>query len=258
VTDERALAAAVERLAPEVIINCAAWTDVDGAESDPEGAAAVNARGAGNVARAAGAHGARLVHVSTDYVFDGQGTRPYVESDPTGPTGVYGASKLAGEIEVLQVTAPHAIVRTAWLFGAGGQNFVDTMLRLAHEGRDEVSVVTDQLGCPTWTGHLAPALVEVAARGLRGIMHVAGGGQCSWNDLAREVYEQAGLDVQVQPATTAQYLRPARRPAFSVLGTAREDSPRLPDWREGVRRYLSAAGHAGAVRVGAVSQKGRS
>ncbi len=242
ITDGRAVAVALAEVRPEVVINCAAWTDVDAAESDRDGAFAVNATGAGVLARAAADAGARLVHVSTDYVFDGRGTRPYVESDPTDPQGVYGASKLAGELEVLAASPRHAIVRTAWLFGAGGRNFVDTMLRVADGGADEVRVVTDQLGCPTWTGHLARALFDVAGSDAAGVLHGAGGGACTWNELAVEVFALAGRDVRVLASTSAEQARPAPRPPYSVLGSERADAPVLPDWREGVREYLASSG----------------
>jgi dTDP-4-dehydrorhamnose reductase len=241
VTDADAVRAAVANARPEVVVNCAAYTDVDGAEADPRGALAVNGAGAGNVARAAAAAGARLLQVSTDYVFDGLSRRPYVESDPTAPASSYGASKLAGEREVAAAGPAHAIVRTSWLFGAGGRNFVDTMLALGAE-RDELAVVADQVGCPTWTGHLAAALLDVAERDLTGILHVAGGGSCSWNRFATEIFALAGLDCDVIETTTAAVARPAPRPAFSVLGSERADAPRLPDWREGLRAYLAARG----------------
>jgi dTDP-4-dehydrorhamnose reductase len=242
IADDAAARAAVESARPDVVVNCAAWTDVDGAESDRDGAFAVNATGAGVLARAAADAGARLVHVSTDYVFDGRGTRPYVESDPTDPQGVYGASKLAGEHEVTAASPHHAVVRTAWLFGAGGRNFVDTMLRIAEGGATEVNVVTDQRGCPTWVGHLALALLGVADTGAAGILHGAASGQCTWNDLAVEVFALAGRDVTVLPSTSAEQQRPAPRPPYSVLGSERPESPVLPDWREGVRAYLAQSG----------------
>jgi len=240
ITDEPATVTALERVAPNVLVNCAGYTDVDGAESDRAGAHAANATGPGVLARATAAGGVRLIHVSTDYVFDGRATRPYVESDPTDPQCVYGATKLEGELEVQAASADHAIVRTAWLFGAGGRNFVDTMLGLADQGRDEVRVVTDQVGCPTWTGHLAAALLAIALHRMTGIVHAAGDGQCTWNELAREVFAVAGRDVRVLPSTTADTARPAPRPAYSVLRSDRHDAPRLPDWREGVRAHLSA------------------
>ena len=155
ITDAESIGGVVADIGPDAIIHCAAFTNVDGAEENEDLAAAINAAGAGNVARAAAATGARIVHLSTDYVFDGEKDSPWVESDPVAPLGAYGRTKLAGELEVQAATPDHAIARTAWLFGAGGPNFCDTMLRLASE-RDSVSVVTDQIGCPTWTGHLAP------------------------------------------------------------------------------------------------------
>jgi dTDP-4-dehydrorhamnose reductase len=236
-TDAPALRAALAVAAPDAVVNCAAWTDVDGAEGDEDAATAVNGTGARNVAAAAAACGARVVHVSTDYVFDGSRSEPYVESDPVAPASAYGRSKLAGERAVAAVAPDHAIARTAWLFGAGGRNFVDTMLRLGSE-RDEVRVVADQVGCPTWTGHLAPALLDLAALDATGVFHVAAGGRCSWHDLAAAAMRRAGLDCEVAPTTTAEFPRPAARPAFSVLHTERAETPVLPAWQEGLSAYL--------------------
>ena len=238
VTDQVACDRTLETVAPQVVVNCAAWTDVDGAESERDAASAVNATGAGNVARAAAEVDARVVHVSTDYVFDGTKTTPYVESDPTGPQTAYGASKLRGEDEVAAATTQHAIARTAWLFGAGGTSFPATMLRLA-QSRDEVEVVTDQVGSPTWTDHLADALLELAERREFGVFHLAGSGACSWNELALELFDQAGVRCRVKPTTSDRFPRPAPRPAFSVLGSERADPIVLPAWQEGVRGYLS-------------------
>jgi dTDP-4-dehydrorhamnose reductase len=224
---------------PQAIINCAAYTDVDGAESDWQGAEAVNARGAGNVAAAAAQIGALIVHVSTDYVFDGSKREPWIESDRVAPLGVYGETKLAGERAVAAANPAHAIVRSAWLFGAGGKNFVDTMLTLGGQ-RGEVSVVTDQVGCPTWTGHLAGALVELAEHPQEtGIHHIAASGSCSWNELALEVFERAGIECRVLPASSEQFVRPAKRPAYSVLGTERTHPLVLPRWQDGVAEYLA-------------------
>ena len=161
IADADAVRAAVDAARPDAVINCAAWTDVDGAEEHEDGATRINGAGAGNLAAAA----PFIVHVSSDYVFDGTATAPYVEADPTGPASAYGRSKLAGE-HAVAAAGEHAIVRSAWLFGAHGKNFVATMLKLA-EDRDEVNVVADQIGCPTFTGHLAPALVEIAERRAR-------------------------------------------------------------------------------------------
>jgi len=245
VTDERAVAGAMSDEQVDAVINCAAWTDVDGAESDPDGADAVNALGADHVANAAAHVGARLVHVSTDYVFDGDRSSDeaaYVESDVPGPRSVYGASKLAGEEAVVAAGGSHAIVRSSWLFGVGGRNFVATMLELGAE-RNEVTVVDDQVGCPTATAHLAPALLALAREeDAQGIFHVAGAGQCTWHDLAVEAFRQAGIACRVLPCATADMPRPAPRPAFSALASERDDAPLLPPWQEGLTTYLAQRG----------------
>ena len=239
VTDAAATRRAIASARPHAVVNCAAFTDVDGAESHRRSAEAVNARGAGNVAAAAAEIGALVVHVSTDYVFDGSKREPWVESDRVAPLGVYGETKLAGERAVADANPAHAIARTAWLFGAGGRNFVDTMLALGAQ-RGEVSVVTDQIGCPTWTGHLAGALVELAGRPSEpGIHHIAGGGSCSWYELALEIFARARIDCRVLPATSDEFPRPAARPAYSVLGTERGDPLLLPPWQDGLAAYLA-------------------
>jgi len=245
VTDPAAVREDLAAFAPAAIINCAAWTDVDGAESHEAEALAVNGEGAGTVARAAAAFGARIVHVSTDYVFDGAAREPYAEDHPVAPVGAYGRTKPSGEQAVAAAAEDHAIVRTAWLFGAGGRNFVDTILGLAAE-RDELEVVADQVGSPTWTGHLAPALVEVAERRDTGILHAAGAGRCSWYELAVEAIDRAGLLCRVVPTTAARFPRPAPRPAFSVLGRTRKESPVLPPWQEGLAGHLAAKVPTGA------------
>jgi len=232
IADPAAVRAAVAAARPDAVVNCAAWTDVDGAESDEAGATLINGTGAGNVAAAA----PFIVHVSSDYVFDGTASEPYTEDDPTGPQSAYGRSKLAGE-HAVAVAGDHAIVRSSWLFGLHGKNFVSTMLHLA-EDRDELNVVVDQIGCPTFTGHLAPALVEIAERRVRGVLHVAGGGSCSWHELALATFEEAGVSRTVHPVTTAEFPRPAPRPAWSVLRSTRRDAPALPPWREGLSTYL--------------------
>jgi dTDP-4-dehydrorhamnose reductase len=239
VTDERAVDAAVAHAAPEVIVNCAAWTDVDGAESNEPAALAVNGAGAGNLARAAAAAGAQLVQVSTDYVFDGTAQRPYVESDPTGPLSAYGRTKLAGEAAVLAASGEHAVVRTAWLFGGGGKNFVASMLARAAAGREEVAVVTDEVGCPTFTGHLAPRLVELAERRAAGLFHLAAAGQCSRHEFAQAIFAATAVEVRVTPTTQSAYARPAQRPRWSVLGSERDVEP-LPCWEQGLAAYLAS------------------
>jgi len=238
ITDADAVTAAIAAARPDAIINCAAWTDVDGAETAEAEATAVNGDGPGHLARAAAAADALLVHVSTDYVFDGTATEPYREDAPTGPQGAYGRSKLAGEHAIAAAGGRYAIVRTAWVFGPHGKNFVDTMRRLGAE-REEIAVVDDQVGCPTYTGHLATALVDVAERGATGVLHVGGGGRCTWFDLAIATFEETGLSCHVKPQSTADTGRPAPRPAFSVLGSTRADAPVLPAWRDGLRAHLA-------------------
>lgn len=235
------------------LVNCAAWTDVDGAESNVDAARAVNAQGAGNLARACAREGVGMVHVSTDYVFDGRAPldrqgrpRPYVESDPTGPRSVYGSTKLEGERQVKDASPKHTIARTAWLYGVDGKNFVETMLRLAGE-REAVQVVTDQIGSPTWSGHLAPALLGLLERGVAGLVHLTGGGQVSWNGFAKEIFRQAEVRCRVEDATSEQMARPAPRPAWSALGSEREDVLPMPPWQDGLAGYLAA--RAGMMRA---------
>jgi dTDP-4-dehydrorhamnose reductase len=232
IADPDAVRAAVAAARPDAVVNCAGWTDVDGAEEHEAEATRTNGAGAGHVAAAA----PYVVHVSSDYVFDGRASAPYAEDEPTGPRSAYGRSKLAGEQAVL-AAGDHAVARSAWLFGVHGKNFVATMLGLAEE-RDEVRVVDDQIGCPTFTGHLAGALVGVAEQRLTGVLHLAGAGSCSWYELARAAFEEAGVDCRVVPVSTAEFPRPAERPAWSVLGSTRPDAPALPPWREGLSAYL--------------------
>ena len=197
ITYPNAVQAAVAAARPDAIVNCAAWTDVDGAAP-----------------------------------------HAYAETDAPNPLNAYGRSKLAGEQAVAAAGGRSAIVRSAWLFGPHGKNFVDTMRRLGAE-REEIAVVDDQVGCPTYTGHLAPALVEIAERGLTGVMHVAGGGHCTWFDLAKATFEETGIDCHVKPQSTADIGRPAPRPAFSVLRSTRADAPVLPAWRDGLKAHLA-------------------
>jgi dTDP-4-dehydrorhamnose reductase len=239
ISDASAVDAAVGAARPDAVLNCAAYTNVDGAETEPELATLINGDGAGHVARAAAAAGALTVHVSSDYVFDGRKGTPYVESDPTGPLSVYGTSKLAGELAVAGAAPDaHTIVRSSWLFGLLGPCFPATILRLARE-RDELSVVDDQIGCPTSTAHLARALVEIAAQPPAGIVHVAAGDECSWFDFATALVAAAGLSCEITPGTTADLGRPAPRPAYSVLRSERH-APVLPSWREGLADYMAA------------------
>jgi dTDP-4-dehydrorhamnose reductase len=245
ISDRHATELTVRAARPDAVINCAAWTNVDGAESHPDDAMAVNGAGAGNVAAAAAAAGAWLVHVSTDYVFNGSKPAPYVESDPVDPVSAYGRSKLEGE-RAVAAAAPegHTIVRTAWLFGVGGRCFPKTILRAASQ-RPELTVVADQIGCPTFTAHLAPALVELAAQRVPGVLHLAGAGQCSWFEFAVAIVAAAGVDCPVRPITTAEYPVPARRPANSVLHSER-GAPTLPEWHAGLEAFMSQPAEVGA------------
>lgn len=237
VTDPRAVGDCVREVAPQAILHLAAWTDVDGAEEHEEAAEAVNAQGSGNVAAAAAEAGAALVVPSTDYVFDGSLGRAYAEDDAPAPLGAYGRTKLAGERAALAAWPEGTrIARTAWLYGASGKNFVETMLALGR-ARDEVSVVDDQEGSPTWTRDLAPAL-EALLDQPPGVYHTAGGGSVTWAGFARAIFEEAGVDCRVVPITTAELGRPAPRPMFSPLAVTRPGAPRLRPWREALRDYL--------------------
>jgi dTDP-4-dehydrorhamnose reductase len=232
ITDAHAVRAAIQAARPDAVINCAAWTDVDGAEEHEAAATAVNGAGAANLAAAA----EYVVHVSSDYVFDGDAREPYTEDAPTAPRSAYGRSKLAAEQALAGANA--AIVRSSWLFGPHGKNFVDTMRRLGAE-REEIAVVDDQVGCPTYSGHLAPALVAIAAGRLAGTFHFAGSGHCTWFDLAVATFEETGIACHVRRQSTAATGRPAPRPAFSALASTRGDAPVLPPWREGLRAHLA-------------------
>ncbi|WP_194891673.1 dTDP-4-dehydrorhamnose reductase [Catenulispora pinisilvae] len=250
VTDAAAVTAAVD--GHDIVVNAAAWTDVDGAETHEAQATAVNGGGVSSLASACAAGGARLITVSTDYVFDGKGTAPYAEYAPTDPINAYGRSKLVGEQAVLAVLPETGyVVRTAWLYGAHGANFVRTMLRLAGE-RETLDVVDDQAGQPTWTGALAGQLIALglASGAPAGIYHGTAAGQTTWFGLARAVFEEAGLDPErVRPTTSDKYVRPAERPKYSVLGHdrwAEAGIPEMADWRA----MLTASGVAAAGQLG--------
>lgn len=253
ITDAGAIARAIDVVRPDIVVNPAAYTAVDRAESEAEAAFAVNRDGAGNVAAAAAAAGLPIIHISTDYVFAGGKTAPYVETDITGPTGVYGRSKLAGEQAVAAANPAHAILRTAWVYSAHGNNFVKTMLRLAGD-RDVVRVVADQHGTPTYAADIAAGIVAVARRILaapqrddwRGIFHMVAAGETSWAGFAAEIFSQSaehgGPGARVEQITTADYPTPARRPANSRLDTTKFRATfayALPEWRSGVKRCVA-------------------
>jgi dTDP-4-dehydrorhamnose reductase len=219
--------------APDLVLHAGAWTNVDGAEDDPQGAAAVNVGGTQNVASL----GAPLVYYSTDYVFDGTKRTPYVESDAPNPTSAYGRTKLHGEAAAGEQAW---IVRSSWLFGPTGHNFVRTMLRLGAES-DEVAVVDDQRGSPTYVGHLAEATRAIVELPF-GVYHVAAEGDCTWADFAEAIFEDAGLETRVRRITTEELGRPAPRPAYSVLRSEKPETPVLPNWREALRECLERLG----------------
>jgi dTDP-4-dehydrorhamnose reductase len=239
VTDPEAVRARLVAERPDAAVNCAAYTDVDGAEAERAAAFRLNAEAPGFVAAAAAEVGAKVLHVSSDYVFDGEKGGPYVESDVPRPLSAYGESKLAGEAPVAGGNPRHFVVRSAWLFGPGGRNFVDTMLRLGRE-RGEVRVVDDQVGSPTYCRDLAGVLVALAQGEAFGIHHVAGAGACSWAELAAEAFRRAEVDCRVVPITTAEFPRPAVRPACSALVSERADTRPLRPWQEGLAAYLAA------------------
>jgi len=238
VADSGAVSAKLELERPDIVVNCAAWTDVDGAEDAEEAAMAVNGRGAGNVAAAAAAAGASVVYVSSDYVFDGAKGDPYVETDQPAPLSAYGRTKLAGEEATAAANKRHFVVRSSWLFGIAGSNFVETMMRLAST-QNEVLVVRDQVGSPTYTWHLAYGVVRLIEGIEFGIHHMAAAGACSWYEFAREIFEQAKVECRVLSATTEMLGRPAPRPAYSALASQREHAIELPPWADGLAAYLS-------------------
>jgi dTDP-4-dehydrorhamnose reductase len=235
IRSEAATADAVAGAAPDVVINCAAWTDVDGAERDEAAALAVNGDGARNLALAAAAAGARLIHLSTDYVFDGTATRPYVESDATAPRSAYGRTKLAGERAVLDASPRHAVVRTAWLFGAGRANFVSWVLECGASGR-EIPAFTDQFGCPTYTAHLARKLLDLATDERGGVFHETASSHCSRFEFAEAILAAAGLAGRV--IATSRATHAADRPAWSVLESERDEAP-MPAWQDGLAAFLA-------------------
>lgn len=241
--------AAVERFVKDkeidTIINCAAYTAVDKAEEEPQLAAKINTEAVANLARAAAKEGCLLIHISTDYVFDGTGTKPYSEKDKPCPVSVYGKTKLAGEEAILKSRCFHIIIRTAWLYSSFGNNFVKTILRLASE-RTEINVVSDQVGSPTYAGDLAAAIVAIMDNEERieheGIYHYSNEGVCSWYDFAAEIVRLSGKECRVKPVTTAEYPTKTQRPAYSVLDKSKIKKTfgiEIPAWKDALAKMMN-------------------
>lgn len=245
--------ATVRQTRPEWIVLAAAYTDVDGCESNGDRAFNVNCQGAVNVAQAARACGAKLLFLSTDYVFDGQSSTPYETDHPRAPESIYGKSKAEAEIRLLEILPQCCIVRTAWVFGVGGKCFPDTILKLA-ETRPTIDVVNDQRGQPTHTPDLARAIIQLCHRDATGIVHVTNDGGCTWFDFATEIIRQAGLSTVVRPTTSDKFVRPAPRPKYSVLSASSREryGIEMPHWKDALRNYLS--NRADAISTAAQSR----
>ena len=242
IRDPEAVLAVVQDTRPSVLVNCAAFTAVDDCESNEGAALAVNGTAVGHLATACAAFDARLIHLSTDYVFDGTGRRPYQEDDPVAPATAYGRTKLEGERQARTIP-DHLVVRTAWLYGHGGRHFVDAIRRQIEGGAGSLRVVADQVGSPTFCDDLADALLGLSATPATGIVHVVNSGQVSWHGFAQEIARLLESDVTVHPVTTADYPRPAPRPAYSVLDTSKLTGllgRRMPPWEDALARYLGA------------------
>lgn len=240
ITDEGAVAKLVRDNKCGVVYNCAAFTDVDGAEDNEELATKINGQGAGNLARACRDNDVLFVHVSTDYVFDGCASEPYRPDGEVGPRTAYGRSKLVGEELIGQAGGKWVIVRTAWLYGSGGGNFVDMIMKLGRE-KESLKVVDDQIGCPTYTVDLARCLADLADKGSQGIYHFCNGAKCSWYDFARAIIEIAGIECEIHPCTSSEYPRKAKRPAYSVLDcekTFEVLGRRERSWKEALSEYI--------------------
>jgi dTDP-4-dehydrorhamnose reductase len=243
ITDPQAVEATLDRVRPKTLVNCAAYTAVDACESDRATAFAINGEALGHLAGACNRVGARLLQISTDYVFAGDGNAPYTEAHPTDPASVYGQSKLLGE-RLASGASRHLIVRTAWLYGHGGTNFVSAIRRQLESGTEPLRVVADQVGSPTFADDLAKALLDLDSRDAVGVVHAANSGSTSWHGFACEIARRLGRDTEIVSVTTAEFPRPAPRPAYSVLDTSRLMAligRPLPEWQDAVGRCLEAA-----------------
>jgi dTDP-4-dehydrorhamnose reductase len=241
ITNEEGVLAFISKVKPDVILHCAAYTNVDAAEENEDAAYQVNAAGTENLAKAAKLNGSKVMYISTDYVFDGTANEPYEVDEPTQPLGAYGRTKLAGEQLLQKHLDEFFIVRTAWVFGVYGNNFVKTMIRLGKE-RGEVGVVHDQVGSPTYTVDLAKFMVELMETDKYGIYHATNSGVCSWYEFAVEIFKQANMNVTVNPLTSDQFPRPAARPKYSVLSKKmieQQGLKPLRDWKEALAAYLA-------------------
>jgi dTDP-4-dehydrorhamnose reductase len=242
ITDERAVRDVVRSTAPDVVINAAAYNDVDGAESHVSQAEAINAYGPRILATASAAASIPIVHVSTDYVFDGRADRPYHEDDSPNPLSAYGRSKRAGELAVMDANPRHFVVRTAWLFDAQGKNFLAAMR--ARSNNPQVRVAADQFGSPTYAPHLARSIARLVEGEAFGLYHIAGSGGASRYDLVRHLYDLLGVAIQVVPVKLADFPAAAVRPSYTVLASIKDPALSLPPWREGVRAYVAELGLA--------------
>jgi dTDP-4-dehydrorhamnose reductase len=243
ITDSRAVTAALADAHPSIVINCAGYTRVDDAESNERLANAINGSSVELLAQAANSVDALLVHISSDFVFDGRKESPYEINDPTAPLSIYGRSKLLGEFAATHARR-HLVVRTSWLFGAHGPNFVEAIGNQIRQGTNPLRVVNDQHGRPTYTAHLAEAIIRIANLDVRGVIHYADEPECTWYDLACAIVQELEADVTVKPVSTDEFPRPAARPAYSVLSTERYErltGVKPESWREGLREYLAAA-----------------
>ncbi|PFG15047.1 dTDP-4-dehydrorhamnose reductase [Bacillus sp. es.036] len=232
-----------EQVIPTVVIHCAAYTNVDLSESDIDYTYKVNAIGTRNVTVAAESVGAKIVYLSTDYVFDGESDVPYNEFMPTSPLGIYGQSKLAGENFITSLATKYFIVRTSWIFGSNGNNFVQTMLKLSKE-KDTLNVVNDQRGCPTYSIDLANCILNLIKTDYYGIYHVSNSGSCTWFEFAVAIFEEARVEIRVNPVSTEEFPRLATRPSYSVLdhmALRLNGMPEMRHWREALRSYLKAS-----------------
>lgn len=244
ITDLRATHDYIAAYRPDAVIHCSAWTAVDKAEDEPEQCRAVNVDGTRNIAAACKEIGAKMLYISTDYVFPGTGERFYEPEDPTGPLGVYGETKLAGELVVREMLEQYFIVRTSWVFGKNGNNFVKTMLRLT-ESKAEIDVVCDQIGSPTYTADLAPLLCDMVMTDKYGIYHATNEGICSWTKFAEEIFRLTGKNVRINAISTSEYPTRAMRPLNSRMSKDKLEKmgfSRLPSWRNALERYIEGVG----------------